>query len=65
MAPFEILVIDDGSNPPLKLEIDSPNLRVIRFSEEQGLSNSRNFGISQAKEDFVAFLADDTVRAPR
>ena len=61
VKPFEILVIDDGSNPPLELSADFPDLRVIRFDEERGLSNSRNFGINFAKGEYVAFLDDDTV----
>ncbi|MGD0645059.1 MAG: glycosyltransferase family 2 protein [Candidatus Bathyarchaeia archaeon] len=61
VKPFEILVIDDGSDPPLKMAVDFPDFKLIRFDKEQGLSNSRNFGINAAKGEYVAFLDDDTV----
>ncbi len=61
VKPFEILVIDDGSKPPLRMMVDSQVLNLIRFDEERGLSNSRNFGINEAKGEYVAFLDDDTV----
>jgi glycosyltransferase involved in cell wall biosynthesis len=61
VQPFEILVIDDGSNPPLKITADFQNFKLIRFDKEKGLSNSRNFGINAAKGEYVAFLDDDTV----
>jgi glycosyltransferase involved in cell wall biosynthesis len=61
VKPFEILVIDDGSNPRLKMDVDFQNFKLIRFDKEQGLSNSRNFGINAAKGDYIAFLDDDTV----
>jgi len=61
VKPFEIIVVDDASNPPLTMEVDSENFSLIRFNEEQGLSKSRNIGINAAKGDYVAFLDDDTV----
>jgi glycosyltransferase involved in cell wall biosynthesis len=61
VQPFEILVIDDGSNPPLRITADFQNFKLIRFDKEKGLSNSRNFGINAAKGEYVAFLDDDTV----
>jgi glycosyltransferase involved in cell wall biosynthesis len=60
IKPFEILVIDDGSNPPLTINVDFQNFKLIRFDKEQGLSNSRNFGIKTAKGEYIAFLDDDT-----
>jgi len=61
VKPFEILVIDDSSNPPLRIAASFPNLKLIRFDKERGLSNSRNFGINESKGEYVAFLDDDTV----
>jgi len=61
VKPFEILVIDDGSEPHLKLTVNFENFRLIRFDKEQGLSKSRNYGINLAKGEYVAFLDDDTV----
>jgi glucosyl-dolichyl phosphate glucuronosyltransferase len=64
VKPFEILLIDDGSDPPLRMSVDFQNFKIIRFDKERGLSNSRNFGIDAAKGDYVAFLDDDTVPSP-
>jgi glycosyltransferase involved in cell wall biosynthesis len=61
VKPFEILVIDDGSNPPLRMPANFHNIKLLRFDKEQGLSNSRNFGINESKGEYVAFLDDDTV----
>ena len=61
VKPFEILVIDDGSSPRLSMTVNFNGFRLIRFDKERGLSNSRNFGIIEAKGDYVAFLDDDTV----
>lgn len=61
VKPFEIIVIDDGSNPHLKMRLNARNLKVIRFEKEQGLSKSRNYAINVAKGEYVAFIDDDAV----
>jgi glucosyl-dolichyl phosphate glucuronosyltransferase len=61
VKPFEILVIDDGSDPCLQMSYEVDGFKLIRFEKEQGLSNSRNFGIKIAKGDYIAFLDDDAV----
>jgi glycosyltransferase involved in cell wall biosynthesis len=62
---FEIIIVDDGSYTPLKIE----NLRVdphghaitiLRNSENRGSGCARNKGIQHAKGGLIAFLdADD------
>jgi GT2 family glycosyltransferase len=61
VKPFEIIVIDNGSNPPLNMEFRSANVKSIRFDQEVGLSKARNYGISTAKGEHVAFIDDDAV----
>ena len=59
--PLEIIVIDDGSILPVKLDFRSDRLRLIRFDQEMGISNARNFGIKTAKGDYIAFMDDDAI----
>jgi GT2 family glycosyltransferase len=59
--PLEIVVIDDGSNPPLSVKFDIKNLKLTRFDEEVGACNARNYGIKVAKGDYVAFIDDDAI----
>lgn len=55
---FEILVIDDYSIIPLKLDID-PRIKVYRNSENSGPGLSRNVGLQKAKGNYIAFLDSD------
>lgn len=64
VKPYEIIVIDDGSKPKLDLATNFENFQVFRFDVEQGLSNSRNFGVNIAKGEYVAFIDDDAVASP-
>lgn len=56
VAPLEVLIIDDGSNPPIASESDA---RIIRVTN-RGLPGARNVGIMNAKgEGFIPLDADD------
>jgi GT2 family glycosyltransferase len=61
VKPFEIIVIDDASNPPLSMKVDGSRIKQIRFDEEVGISNARNYGISIAKGEYIAFIDDDCI----
>ena len=65
---FEVIVVDDGSNPPLELEAldlvgSSPmNLRVIHQEDLGfGLARARNNGARAANGDILIFLDCDMV----
>jgi glycosyltransferase involved in cell wall biosynthesis len=58
---LEIIVIDDGSIVPVNLDFHSDRLRLIRFDQEIGISDARNFGIKTAKGDYIAFIDDDAI----
>jgi glycosyltransferase involved in cell wall biosynthesis len=59
---FELIVVDDGSNPPAEL---SPHLRrdsrlvAVRREGTAGAGAARNHGIAMARGRCVAFLDDD------
>lgn len=60
---IEIIVIDDGSSdntPQICDKLQSTNSRVKAFHiKNEGVSNARNFGISQAKGKYIMFLDSD------
>ena len=55
---FEILVVDDYSDIPLTLNIDS-RIQVFRNHKNIGPGLSRNVGLENAKGEFIAFLDSD------
>ncbi len=64
---YEIIVVDDGSKDNTKdvLSLFGERIRVIRNSENKGVSYSRNIGIKNAKYPFIAFLDSDDYWLPK
>ena len=60
---FEVIVVDDGSDPPLKLPERSPlDIRVIHQPDLGfGLARARNNGARAARGDIVVFLDCDMI----
>lgn len=62
---FEVIVVDDGSSPPLVFPahvIAEGRGRVSVFRKENGgASSARNFGMARAKGDYLLFLDSDDV----
>lgn len=58
--PEEIIVVDDGSVPPIG---DIPGARVIRQANA-GVPTARNTGVFAAKGEWLAFLDDDDIWEP-
>lgn len=57
---IEIIVVDDGSKVNYAEKICSKyNNCHYYFKENGGISSARNFGVTKAKGEFVAFLDDD------
>jgi glycosyltransferase involved in cell wall biosynthesis len=62
-APLEVLVVDDGSNPPVDaddlLARFGPMVRVLRNARSEGLAWARHQGVEAARGDYVVHLDDD------
>ncbi|NQT61541.1 MAG: glycosyltransferase family 2 protein [Candidatus Marinimicrobia bacterium] len=55
---WELIVIDDGSSPPLKLNSNSPkNWRLLRNDVNQGAAIARNLGARSARGKHIVFLS--------
>lgn len=63
----EIIVVDDGSAPPISREIRKlgRNVRLIRLPVNKGVSHARNVGILAAEAEYIAFLDSDDTWEPR
>jgi glycosyltransferase involved in cell wall biosynthesis len=61
IRPVEVLIIDDGSHPPLNPSHYSqyPNLKFFRNEVTEGVASSRNKGIKQAQGNWIALLDSD------
>lgn len=62
--PNELVVIDDGSTPPVTNDIfshasDEITCRLIRNEVPKGANHARNLGVKSAQGSFIAFLDDD------
>ncbi len=63
----EIIVVDDGSAPPISREIRKlgGNVRLIRLPVNNGVSHARNVGVLAAEAEYIAFLDSDDTWEPR
>lgn len=64
---FEVVVVDDGSNPPIEPTAtafrDRLNLTLIR-QDNAGPATARNVGAAQAKGKYLVFTDDDCAPLP-
>jgi GT2 family glycosyltransferase len=65
-APWELIVVDDGSEPAVGADAVAglPDARVLRTTGV-GPARARNAGIAAARAPLVAFTDDDTEPDPR
>ena len=64
-VPTEVIVIDDGSDPPVPLEGWPGNVRVARMAENRGIANALNTGIEKMSTDWFCWLSSDDMLDPR
>ena len=59
---FEVIVVDDGSEPPLALDpahwAEKFDLKLLR-QQNTGPAGARNRGVAEARGEFIAFTDDD------
>jgi glycosyltransferase involved in cell wall biosynthesis len=65
---IELILVDDGSKDNSKaiitqLAMQDPRIKPF-FNQNGGVANARNFGIAQAKGDFIAFCDQDDLWLP-
>ena len=64
---FEVIVVDDGSKPPLAVDpkrwAAKFDLKVIR-QQNTGPAGARNRGVAEARGEFLAFTDDDCLPTP-
>jgi glycosyltransferase involved in cell wall biosynthesis len=65
IAEWELLLVDNNSNPPVSERpwIRDRNVRVVTESE-QGLSKARECGLRTARGSILVFVDDDNLLAP-
>ncbi|MCF8481058.1 MAG: glycosyltransferase [Rhodospirillum sp.] len=63
----EVIVIDDGSEPPLSVQTSErvkPKLVTARLNRNQGVATARQWGIDLARGDWISFLDSDDLCLP-
>lgn len=60
--PKEIIVVDDGSDPPLDASLDhetKERIKLVRLPSNIGVAGARNVGIKKASGKWIALLDSD------
>jgi glycosyltransferase involved in cell wall biosynthesis len=63
VVDFELLVVDDASDPPAVVPGDA-RARLLRVDRNRGPAAARNVGIAAATGEYLAFLDDDDLFMP-
>jgi glycosyltransferase involved in cell wall biosynthesis len=63
----DVIVVDDGSvsAPPYSPTLQDPRVRLIRHPQVRGTAAARNTGVEAAGGEWLAWLDDDDLWAPR
>jgi len=64
---MEIVIVDDGSDPPFRVPADlagDPRIRVVRHEANRGAGRARDTGVAAARGAWIAFLDSDDYWLP-
>ena len=62
--PFEVIIIDNGSDLPVFGGFQDKHIVLIRNEENLGFPKAVNQGIEAAKGDIIAILNNDLIVTP-
>lgn len=63
--PFEVIVVDDGSDPPLSIDVNAYNYPLSVIDQRNaGPAQARNNGARLARGTFLVFIDDDCLPHP-
>lgn len=60
----EVVVVDDGSEAPVRLAEDDARVSLVRHPVTKGVAAARNRGVTESTGKWVTFLDDDDVLLP-
>ena len=64
---LEVIVVDDGSDPPIAealADVRDPRLRVLRHPRNRGVAAARNTALAAARSELVSHVDADDLWAP-
>src|SRR5579872_74821 len=61
---IELIVVDDGSDTPVQLNVQDKRVRLIRNEKSVGLSAARNIGFRASRGQYLCMLDDDDYYLP-
>jgi len=61
LAYWELIVVDNNSNPPIKADVSWHSNALIVSEPVQGLSHARVKGFNEAKGDIIVMVDDDNL----
>jgi glycosyltransferase involved in cell wall biosynthesis len=60
----EVVVVDDGSDPPVEERHLPPDVKVVRHDVPRGPAGARNAAVQATEAEWIAFLDDDDLWLP-
>jgi len=61
---IDVILVDDGSEPPFRSEREDPRLVIVRCETPKGVCAARNVGLAEARGKWITFLDDDDELRP-